>query len=47
MTDKDLIKDMIGVTVYIAGWLLAAVSVAVVLGLFFGIVTKVARAVAG
>lgn len=47
MSDKDLIKDMIGVTVYIAGWLLAAVSVAVVLGLFFGIVTKVARAVAG
>ena len=47
MTDKDLIKDMIGVTVYIAGWLLAVVSVAVVLGLFFGIVTKVARAVAG
>lgn len=47
MNDKDLIKDMIGVTVYIAGWLLAAASVAVVLGLFFGIVTKVARAVAG
>lgn len=47
MTDKDLIKDMIGVTVYIAGWLLAAASFAVVLGLFFGIVTKVARAVAG
>lgn len=47
MSDKDLIKDMIGVTVYIAGWMLAAVSVAVVLGLFFGIVTKVARAVAG
>lgn len=47
MNDKDLIKDLAGVTVYIAGWLLAAASFAVVLGLFFGIVTKVARAVAG
>ena len=47
MNDKELIKDLVGVTVYIAGWLLAAASFAVVLGLFFGIVTKVARAVSG
>lgn len=47
MSDKDLIKDMIGVTVYIVGWLFAVAAIAVALGLFFGIVTKVARAVAG
>lgn len=47
MNDKELIKDLASVTVYVMGWIFAAVAVAVTIGLFLGIVTKVARAVAG
>lgn len=46
MSDKELIKDLVGVTVYVMAWVFGAIVVAVTLGLFFGIVTKVARLVA-
>jgi hypothetical protein len=46
MSDKDLIKDMVAVTIYISAWVIGATCVAVTLGLFFGIAMKVARLVA-
>jgi hypothetical protein len=45
MSDKDLIKDLWSVLLYISGWILGAFSVAVTLGLFFGVVIKVAKVV--
>jgi hypothetical protein len=46
MSDKELAKDITATLMYILGWFFMVFSFAVALGLFFGIVTKVARVVA-